>query len=54
MNLLQELQQLDLRDPGRWPLPVRVGAAALFFVALPAARLPARLEGQGSAARPEG
>ena len=34
MNLLQELQQLDPRDPGRWPLPVRVGAAALFFVAL--------------------
>ena len=34
MNLLQELQQLDPRDPGHWPLPVRVGAAALFFVAL--------------------
>mgnify|MGYP000294084435 FL=1 len=34
MNILQELQQLDPRDPGRWPLPVRAGAAALFFVAL--------------------
>lgn len=34
MNLIQELQQLDPRDPGRWPLPVRLGAAALAFVAL--------------------
>ncbi|MCU0759535.1 MAG: type 4a pilus biogenesis protein PilO [Steroidobacteraceae bacterium] len=34
MNVLQELQQLDPRDPGRWPLPVRAGAAALFFVVL--------------------
>jgi type IV pilus assembly protein PilO len=34
MNLLQELQQLDPRDPGRWPLPVRLGAAGLAFVAL--------------------
>ncbi len=34
MTILQELQQLDPRDPGRWPLPVRIGAAVLFFVAL--------------------
>ncbi|MCP5327659.1 MAG: type 4a pilus biogenesis protein PilO [Sinobacteraceae bacterium] len=34
MNIIQEIQQLDPRDPGRWPLPVRVGAAALCFVAL--------------------
>jgi type IV pilus assembly protein PilO len=34
VNLIQELQQLDPRDPGRWPLPVRLGAAALAFVAL--------------------
>src|SRR6478735_3277398 len=29
-----ELKQLDPRDPGRWPLPVRLGAIALFFVVL--------------------
>jgi type IV pilus assembly protein PilO len=29
-----ELKQLDPRDPGRWPLPVRMGAIALFFVVL--------------------
>jgi type IV pilus assembly protein PilO len=29
---LDELRQLDPRDPGRWPLPVRLGAIALFFV----------------------
>jgi type IV pilus assembly protein PilO len=27
-----ELKQLDPKDPGRWPLPVRIGAIALFFV----------------------
>ena len=31
---LDELKQLDPRDPGRWPLPVRLGAIALFFVLL--------------------
>jgi type IV pilus assembly protein PilO len=31
---LDELRQLDPRDPGRWPLPVRLGAIGLFFVAL--------------------
>jgi type IV pilus assembly protein PilO len=29
-----ELRQLDPREPGRWPLPVRLGAIALFFVVL--------------------
>ena len=32
MNVLQELQQLDPSDPGRWPLSVRVGAVALCFL----------------------
>ncbi len=34
MNLLQELNQLDPRDPGRWPLPIRAAAVALFFIVL--------------------
>jgi type IV pilus assembly protein PilO len=29
-----ELRQLDPRDPGRWPLPVRAGAIAIVFVVL--------------------
>ena len=33
MNLLEELKTLDYRDPGRWPLPVRIGAIALAFLA---------------------
>lgn len=33
MNILDELKQLDPSDPGRWPLPVRIGAIALAFVA---------------------
>lgn len=34
-----ELKQLDPKDPGRWPLPVRVGAIALFFVVVSLALL---------------
>jgi type IV pilus assembly protein PilO len=34
MNLLEELRALDPRDPGRWPLPVRAGAAGLCFIVL--------------------
>jgi type IV pilus assembly protein PilO len=34
MNLLEEIQSLDPRDPGRWPLPFRAGAVLLAFVAL--------------------
>ena len=36
MNLLEELQSLDPRDPGRWPLAVRAGAVGLCFVVLTA------------------
>jgi type IV pilus assembly protein PilO len=28
----EDLKQLDPRDPGRWPLPVRLGAIGIFFV----------------------
>lgn len=35
MNL-EELRQLDPRDPGRWPLPVRAGVIAIAFVVLSA------------------
>ncbi len=31
---LEDLKSLDPRDPGRWPLPVRIGAIAIWFVAL--------------------
>jgi type IV pilus assembly protein PilO len=34
MNLLEELQSLDPRDPGRWPLVVRAGAVGLCFIVL--------------------
>jgi type IV pilus assembly protein PilO len=34
VNLLDELRSLDPQDPGRWPLPIRVGAVAIWFVAL--------------------
>jgi type IV pilus assembly protein PilO len=34
MNLWEEIQSLDPRDPGRWPLPFRAGAVILAFVAL--------------------
>ena len=34
MNWLEELQSLDPRDPGRWPLAVRAGAVGACFVLL--------------------
>ena len=34
MNLMEELQSLDPRDPGRWPWPIRAGAVGLCFVVL--------------------
>jgi type IV pilus assembly protein PilO len=34
MNVLDELRALDPRDPGRWPLPVRIGAVGLAFLVL--------------------
>jgi type IV pilus assembly protein PilO len=37
MKLLEELQSLDPRDPGRWPLVVRAGAVGLCFLVLTAA-----------------
>ena len=36
MNWFEELQSLDPRDPGRWPLPVRAGAVVFAFVLLSA------------------
>src|ERR1700744_2339911 len=34
MNLLEELQSLAPRDPGRWPLAIRAGAVGLCFLVL--------------------
>jgi type IV pilus assembly protein PilO len=31
VNVIEELQALDLNDPGRWPLPFRVAAVILAF-----------------------
>ena len=36
MSWFEELQSLDPRDPGRWPLPVRAGAVVFAFVLLSA------------------
>jgi type IV pilus assembly protein PilO len=34
VNLMEELRSLDPSDPGRWPLPIRLGAVAIWFVVL--------------------
>jgi type IV pilus assembly protein PilO len=34
MNLVEELRSLDLQDPGRWPLAIRMGAVGLCFIIL--------------------
>jgi type IV pilus assembly protein PilO len=34
MNILEELRTLDPQDPGRWPLPIRIGAVAIWFAVL--------------------
>jgi type IV pilus assembly protein PilO len=34
MSIVDELRNLDTNDPGRWPLPFRIGAVALVFVAV--------------------
>jgi type IV pilus assembly protein PilO len=34
MNVIEELQSLDWREPGRWPLPFRIGAVVLCLVVL--------------------
>jgi type IV pilus assembly protein PilO len=36
MNIIEELRSLDTNDPGRWPLPFRIAAAALVLVAVTA------------------
>ncbi len=36
MSIVDELRSLDTNDPGRWPLPFRVGAIALLFAAVTA------------------
>jgi type IV pilus assembly protein PilO len=36
MSIVDELRSLDTSDPGRWPLPFRVGAIGLAFVAVAA------------------
>jgi type IV pilus assembly protein PilO len=36
MNIIEELRALDINEPGRWPLPFRVAAIALVFVAIAA------------------
>src|SRR5689334_24419583 len=33
MSIVDELRSLDTSDPGRWPLPIRVGAVAIVFAA---------------------
>jgi type IV pilus assembly protein PilO len=32
MSIIDDLRALDTNDPGRWPLPFRVGAVAIAFV----------------------
>jgi type IV pilus assembly protein PilO len=34
MNIIEELRSLDINEPGRWPLPFRIAAIALVFVAI--------------------
>src|SRR5580704_15338483 len=34
MNVLEELRALDPRDPGRWPLGIRIGAVAVWFLVI--------------------
>jgi type IV pilus assembly protein PilO len=34
MNLLEELRQLDPKQPGNWPWPIKVGALALLFIVI--------------------
>ena len=37
MSFVDELRSLDTNDPGRWPLPFRIGAIALAFAGVVAA-----------------
>ena len=36
MNVIEELQSLDMNEPGRWPLPFRVAAVIIVFIAVAA------------------
>ena len=36
MSILDDLKSLDPNDPGRWPLPVRIGTVGLCFAVLAA------------------
>ncbi|HEY5102242.1 MAG TPA: type 4a pilus biogenesis protein PilO [Steroidobacteraceae bacterium] len=32
MSMIEELRSLDYREPGRWPLSIRIGAVVIWFV----------------------
>jgi type IV pilus assembly protein PilO len=34
MSILDDLRSLDTNDPGRWPLPFRIAAVTLIFIAV--------------------
>jgi type IV pilus assembly protein PilO len=34
MSIVDDLRSLDTNDPGRWPLPIRVGTVAITFAAV--------------------
>ena len=34
MSIVDDLRSLDTNDPGRWPLPIRIAAIAVVFVAV--------------------
>jgi len=34
MSIVDDLRTLDTSDPGRWPLPIRIGAVGIVFVAV--------------------
>jgi type IV pilus assembly protein PilO len=36
MNVIEELQSLDINEPGRWPLPFRIAAVILVLIAVAA------------------
>lgn len=36
MNIIEELQSLDVNEPGRWPLPFRIAAVILVLVGVSA------------------
>ncbi|HZF29636.1 MAG TPA: type 4a pilus biogenesis protein PilO [Gammaproteobacteria bacterium] len=34
MSIVDDLRSLDTNDPGRWPLPIRIAAIAVVFIAV--------------------